>query len=305
MGARIEAVVTTRSGEGLFAKRALRLADDAAKACLQRAGRGAHELDLLINAGIYRDENLGEPALAALIQEDIGANPSHPAGARHGTFSFDVANGGCGVLTGVQIIDGFLRSGSVRLGMVVASDARPERAMRRGFPFPRVGGALLLGPGDEENGFTHFHFETFPEFEDLFESRVSWRQGRLRWLPGARSGRNFLAVEEKQGYRTRCVDCAEEAASRFLRRVDLKVADVDLLVASRTPIGFADELAGRLVIPTHAVAEVGEELEGAHTAGPLVALEAAMRSGQFQEAKRVLFAAVGAGIVVGLALYQK
>jgi 3-oxoacyl-[acyl-carrier-protein] synthase-3 len=305
MGAQIEAVVTTHSREGIFGKRALGLADDAAKACLRQAGREAHELDLLINAGIYRDENLGEPALAALIQQDIGANPRHPTGTGHGTFSFDVANGGCGVLTGVQILDGFLRSGSVRLGMVVASDANPGRAVRRGFPFPRVGGALLLGPGAEEKGFTHFHFESFPEFEDLFESRVSWRRGRFRWLPGARSGRNVLAVEEKEGYRNRCVDCAEESASRFLRRMDLKAADVDLLVASRSPIGFADELADRLGIPTYGVAEVGEELEGAHTAGPLVALEAAMRSGQFQEAKQVLFAAVGAGIVVGLALYQK
>jgi 3-oxoacyl-[acyl-carrier-protein] synthase-3 len=305
MGAQIEAVATTRSREGLFAKRALRLADDAAKVCLQRAGREAHELDLLINAGIYRDENLGEPALAALIQEDIGANPGHPTGAHHGTFSFDVANGGCGVLTGVQLLDGFLCSGSARLGMVVASDTKPGRGVRGGFPFPRVGGALLLCPGDEEKGFTQFHFETFPEFEDLFESRVSWRPGRLRWLPGMRAGRNVLVVEEKEGYRTRCVDCAEEAASRFLRRVALKVADIDLLVPSRSPIGFADELAGRLGVPTHGVAEASEDLEGAHTAGPIVALEAAMHGGQFQEARHVLFVAVGAGIVVGLALYRK
>jgi len=54
MGAQIEAVVTTRSRDGIFGKLALGLADDAAKACLRRAGREAHELDLLINAGIYR-----------------------------------------------------------------------------------------------------------------------------------------------------------------------------------------------------------------------------------------------------------
>ena len=42
------------------------------------AGRDAHDVDLLINAGIYRDRNLGEPAFAAMIQEDIGANPEDP-----------------------------------------------------------------------------------------------------------------------------------------------------------------------------------------------------------------------------------
>ena len=57
---------------------ALRLAVKAAKDCLHEAGRNAHEVDLLVNAGIYRDRNLAEPALAAMIQEDIGANPEDP-----------------------------------------------------------------------------------------------------------------------------------------------------------------------------------------------------------------------------------
>jgi len=68
------------------------------------------DLDLLINAGIYCDRNLGEPALAAIIQDDIGANPEDPHSHAHGTFSFDIANGVCGVLTALQIADGLLRS---------------------------------------------------------------------------------------------------------------------------------------------------------------------------------------------------
>ena len=33
---------------------------------------------MLINVGMYREDNMGEPALAALIQEDIGANRGQP-----------------------------------------------------------------------------------------------------------------------------------------------------------------------------------------------------------------------------------
>ncbi len=79
---------------------ALHIAVTAAKTCLQRAGCDPDELDLVVNAGIYRDRNIGEPALAALIQDDIGANPEDPHSGGHGTFSFDIANGTCGVLTG-------------------------------------------------------------------------------------------------------------------------------------------------------------------------------------------------------------
>ena len=87
------------------------------------AGRDADDIDLLVNAGIYRDRNLGEPALAAMIQEDIGANPEDPHAGAHGTFSFDIANGTCGVLTALQIVDGFLRSRAI--------DVRPRRGQRR------------------------------------------------------------------------------------------------------------------------------------------------------------------------------
>src|SRR6476646_4144712 len=72
---------------------ALHLAVTTAKDCLRRAGLSPHDIDLLVNAGIYRDRNLGEPALAAMIQEDIGANPEDPHAGSHGTFSFDVMNG--------------------------------------------------------------------------------------------------------------------------------------------------------------------------------------------------------------------
>jgi 3-oxoacyl-[acyl-carrier-protein] synthase III len=63
---------------------ALHLAVAAAKTCLQQAGRAPGDVDLLIIAGIYRDRNMGEPALAALIQQDIGANPEDPHDDVHG-----------------------------------------------------------------------------------------------------------------------------------------------------------------------------------------------------------------------------
>ena len=41
-----------------------------------------------------------------------------------------------------------------------------------------------------------------------------------------------------------------------------------------------------------------------HTAGPVAAFEAATESGQLANARNVVFATVGAGITVGLALYH-
>jgi 3-oxoacyl-[acyl-carrier-protein] synthase-3 len=303
MGTRIEAVAAARARHGPFWKGALQLADEVARACLDRAHRRARDIDLLVNAGIYRQGNLVEPALAAMIQEDIGANPGHPPrpGA-HGTFSFDVANGGCGVLTALELLDGFVRSGTIQTGLVVASDSDPGAS--ESFPFPAVGGALLVRRADGGEGFVDFAFEMFDEADGIFESAIGWHE-KTWHLPLSRSGRNVLTVRQGDGYERRAIGCAADATRRFLARHELGPGSVDLAIFSQSPVGFADGLATRLDLAPGRVAQVADALRGAHTAGPIAALEAAIESGQFAAARTTLFATVGAGIVVGLALYRK
>ena len=115
MGTIIEAVATATADDGPASSSAVDLTDAAARACLERAGRRADDVQLLINAGVYLDHNISEPAIAALIQEDIGANLEIQPGAGQGTLSFDVRNGACGLLTGMYLIDGLLASGTVEL----------------------------------------------------------------------------------------------------------------------------------------------------------------------------------------------
>jgi hypothetical protein len=160
MGTVIDRLDVTR-GSWRSRHSALHLAVAAARACLHQAGRDPDDLDLLVNAGIYRDRNLGEPALAALIQDDIGANPEDPHDDAHGTFSFDVANGICGVLTALQIVDGFLRSHTIDRALVVASDADPGRGMSEHFPFSPAGAAMLCDWTDDDYGLRRVHWANF------------------------------------------------------------------------------------------------------------------------------------------------
>lgn len=318
MGALIEAVATSSPGGGtldllipalrrLRRKSSLVLADEAATRCLSRAARSSDSVELLINVGVYRDKNLGEPALASMIQEDIAANPHQGAHTGHGTFSFDVSNSGCGAINAFQLVNRFTRSGIVRRGMVVASDANPAPGVTRGFTCPPAGGAVLLSPGKDDEGFQGFYFENFPEFEHLRQAFMSWEPRRSRLsLPGwSRDGRNVLTIAEAPGYLQRCVDCAQESLRKFLAARKIKLAEIDLVIASQHPPEFPDLLEQRLGLPGDHVVRVAEPFEGALSAAPMAGIETAMQSGRFQKAKRVLFVTVGAGICVGLALYQQ
>jgi 3-oxoacyl-[acyl-carrier-protein] synthase-3 len=304
MGARIEAASALTS-HGWRKPTARGLADAAAHACLARAGKEPGDVDMLINAGIYREDSMGEPALAALIQEDIGANLGQPPIGGRGTFSFDLLNGTCGVVSAIQLESGLLRSGVIRLGAIVTSDVGPQSMAPGSAPFQPAGGAMLLGWDDTDAGFTDFGTETFPEYQELFASGLVWQERRGAHVPRRAAGRSQMVIDARPGYHARLADCAEEAAHRFLRRLGIGIGDIDLLVPAPSSPDFLDSLRVRLGVPGDRVAYVAEDLAGAYTTGPIAALQAAISTGRLGEARNTLMLAAGAGITVALALYRQ
>ncbi|MGB8387019.1 3-oxoacyl-ACP synthase [Mycobacterium sp.] len=268
---------------------ALHLAVTAAKTCLQRAGCDPGELDLVVNAGIYRDRNMGEPALAALIQDDIGANPEDPHPDAHGTFSFDIANGACGVLTGLQIVDGFLRTHSVHRALVVASDADPGHGMSRHFPFSAAGAALLCGWSDDDYGL----------------GQVSWvnangdDSGAFTATVGFNDARNILRLTESADMDDRFAAAAAEAARACLDAHSVPLSDIDMIVAAPARPGFRTALSGRLAVPEELIRVADDQRM--HTAALAAAF--GQQAERLPAGAHILFVAAGAGVTAGAALY--
>jgi 3-oxoacyl-[acyl-carrier-protein] synthase-3 len=297
MATRIKAVATEHHRGRVLGRGALHLTDAAARSCLERGHCDGAELDLLINTGIYRDHNLAEPALASIIQDDLGVNRGHPPKfGHHGTFSFDLSNGGCGVVTALQLADGFVGCGTARFALIVAGDADPAPHTTRGYPFAPAGGAMLLEYVPGETGFLGFAIRTFPE-AGLFESNMRWDEaaGILH------QGRNVVEFVESPQFALRCLDHGVAVARELLASVGVGIADVGLLISSQYPADFATSLARRLELPSDRVPRVAPELERTHTAGPIAALEAADGSA----ARHTLFVTAGAGPTIAAALYRR
>jgi 3-oxoacyl-[acyl-carrier-protein] synthase-3 len=275
---------------------AVELADAAARACLERAERSPDDLQLLINAGVYLDKNISEPAIAALIQEDIGANPEIQPGGGQGTLSFDVRNGACGLLTGMYLADGLLASGTIQCAMVVGADADPEPGVSEGFALPASGGAVLLARDDTVPGLAAFNFKTFPELAQRFQSSITWHE-----YPSGGQGRNSLALEISDRYREEALDCAVTTVRELAAEQRLDLGEVDLLVATASAPGFAAALAAKVGIGGARVALLPDGLARAHTAAPAIALETA----QLAASRTALLVSVAAGITVVAALYRR
>jgi 3-oxoacyl-[acyl-carrier-protein] synthase-3 len=268
---------------------ALQLAVTAAKDCLVHADTAPSELDLLINAGIYRDRNLGEPALAAIIQEDIGANPEDPHSDAHGTFSFDIANGACGVLTALQIADGFLRSQTISRALVVASDADPGRGASERFPFSPAGAAVLCKWSDQDDGLGPVHWVNSPDDGDNFRAVINFDMFR-----------NVLRFRESPAIASELAAAAAQAAERCLDDAALNLSDIPVIIAAPGDHHYRAELASRLGVSVERIAVASDE--HMHTASLVAALK--HETATLPAGTPVLLVAASAGIVAGAALYR-
>ena len=152
-------------------------------------------------------------------------------------------------------------------------------------------------------GFVDFAFETFDEAAGHFESAISWHD-KAWHLPLSRTGTNVLTVVQGDGY-----EIGRSSAPRRRRAGSWRGTR-----SGRDPSTSRSSASHRWGSRTawrrgstwreDASRASPTGFRGAHTAGPIVALDAANRVGEVRRGEDILFATVGAGISVGLALYQ-
>jgi hypothetical protein len=90
MGTRIEATSALTS-HGLRKATARRLADAAARTCLAHAGKEPGDIDMLINVGIYREDNMASPrslpSSKGTSEPTWASRPSEGTAPSRSTFS--------------------------------------------------------------------------------------------------------------------------------------------------------------------------------------------------------------------------
>ena len=273
------------------------LAAEAGRRALDAVGDpGA--VDLMLSVGVYHDDHVCEPALAPLIQRRIP-----PLARRKDVFSFDIANGACGLVDALRVIDAYVQAGTVRRALLVAADVDPTPGRSKGLSVGAAGVAVVVGARDASEGFLDFHAETFPKHGHLYESRLGWLgPGRTGWLRRPRG--HAVTVHTSEAYAERCVESAALATAHFLEARGLAVDDLDLLIVPNAPPDLPTRLAELLGVPGDRLVQCADSA-GTCSAAPGLALEAAFASGRLACARHVLLVAVGSGISVSLALYGR
>jgi len=263
----------------------------AGRACLKGSHYRRADVRVLINCGVYRDDHVCEPAIAAYIARGLDLNIEFQ-GRR--TTAFDLQNGGCGMLNAIQVVDALLRSGEVQVGMVIASEINSDRRPDSSYPYPPSGAAVLLDCAPRDGvGFGSFAFDTDDEQADRYRSIVSLKEKRGR-----------LSVQRGSGLDELYLAGLSRAVAAVLTREGLRPDEIDVVVPPQISRRFIDGLPAAIRIGAGRVVDLAGQLPDTLTTSTLLTLQHELGSGRSLSGKKGLLLACGSGITVGAAIYH-
>ncbi|ORV47795.1 3-oxoacyl-ACP synthase [Mycobacterium europaeum] len=280
------------------------LASSAALNCLATAQQDPAALDVVISCSItkFRDglTQWLEPTMSSAVARGIGAVNA---------MTFDVSNACAGMLTGVTILNNWIRQGVVERGLVVSGEyisqlgnnaARHIRNIMSkelaSLTLGDAGAALLLERAPAGSaGIALAGFTTVADYSRLC---LAYPQGHD---PGARMFTNSRAIQKAAIANTPLL------LSEVLDTVDLSIHDIDHVITHQTSARAIRKGMARMSevfgdSPRHdaviTVDRYGNTASTTHT----VALVEELEAGRIKPGERIALLALASGLEIGVVL---
>jgi 3-oxoacyl-[acyl-carrier-protein] synthase-3 len=262
------------------------LATSAARAALDRAGRTADEIDLIVVGTATPDDFL--VSQACLVQAQLGGN----AGA------FDVGAACAGFVTALSVGSQFVNAGVYKRVLVIGVDTLTRYVdytdRSTCVLFGDGAGAVVIEATEEKRGLlstvlgadgaghTHLYVPGWgglvPESADLFPEY-----------------RPYLQMNGKEVFRF-AVQVMGDAAAEAIAKVGIGFEDVKMLIPHQANLRIIESAARRLHLPIEKVWINVDRFGNTSAASVPIALCEAADSGALQDGDNVVLVAFGAGL---------
>lgn len=280
------------------------LATSAALDCLDKAEQQAASLDVVISCSItkFRDgltQRL-EPSMASAVAHAIGADNA---------MTFDVSNACAGMLTGVTILNNWIRQGTVKRGLVVSGEyisqlgqnaARHIRNIMSkelaSLTLGDAGAALLLERATTESG--RISLAGFTTVADYSRLCLAYPKGHE---PAARMFTNARAIHKA------AISNTPVLLHEVLDAAGLSIHDIDHVITHQTSVrairkGMAKVSTEFGEAPRHdaviTVDRYGNTASTTHT----VALVEELEAGHIRAGETIALIALASGLEIGIVL---
>jgi 3-oxoacyl-[acyl-carrier-protein] synthase-3 len=283
----------------------LTLAVDAALDCLQHSTYSASDLDVVINCSItkYRDDMVSryEPTQSQSVAQAIGAPHA---------LTFDLSNACAGMLTGVFVLNNWIRRGTIRRGMVVSGEcisglgrnaaAHVRNILSRelaSLTLGDAGGAAIVDRApDGVAGIGTAGFTTLSEHSRLCLAHPA------RHEPGARM---FTRAREIQRV---AIASIPPLLREALDAANLDMNDIDWVIPHQTSArairkGMADVSEALGEAPRQPAVVTVDQFGNTASTTHFVALALYLQDGSLQKGERVALLALASGLEIGTVIF--
>lgn len=271
------------------------LAYEASKVALERAGRKAGDIDLIIAATITGD--MPFPSTACIIQDKLGAKNA---------AAFDVNAACSGFLYGLYIADGFIRSGMHKrilvIGTEVLSTITDWEDRTTCVLFGDGAGAVIVEPTEEDRGIISMSINSDGSFWELLHMPA----GGSKQPASRESVDNKLHCIKMKGNETFkfAVRTLEDLVVRILEENKLVPSQLSLLIPHQANLRIIQATAERLGLPMDKVLINIDKYGNTSAASIPIALDEAVTTGRVKDGDYILLEAFGGGLTWASALIK-
>ncbi|RMD84272.1 MAG: non-ribosomal peptide synthetase, partial [Lentisphaerae bacterium] len=265
--------------------------------CFNISSLPKEEIDLLIYAGVHRDQFLSEPAIASILAGETKINSDVPPDSPHKTFAYDVLNGSVGFLNACSNAMAMLRSQRMNHVMIVTAEME-NNANLRGRPnlgIKETATATILSRTSDgtspAEGIRAIDFFYAPQYIDAFYSHI-----------GQEAGTSYLDFRRDPNLFDYYHESTCQAVTQFLQTQKLTWDMIDLIAPPQISPDFVQKLGDQLQIPPKKLVNLAEEVD-LYTASVPFCLNH-LRQQYAHSGKLALILSVGTGVQVGCLLYH-
>ncbi|MEX2176214.1 MAG: beta-ketoacyl-ACP synthase III [Pirellulaceae bacterium] len=270
------------------------LAYEAAVRCLQRAGVSIDQVDLIVLATMTPDSPT--PSTACQMQRRLGGRaPAFDVSAACAGFMF-------ALVTGMQ----FVKTGCARRVLVVGADLMTrvvDPADKKIFPlFGDGAGAVLLGPGDEDQGLLSYSLGADGSGASLLQTYAGGTREPLT-AEGIAAGRQYMQMEGRAVFKW-AVHLLVDSIRECLGAAGLTPAELDCLVLHQANHRILTAAADALEIPPEKLAINLDRYGNTSAASIPLVLDELQTAGRLRRGDHILISGFGAGLAWGTGVFR-
>ncbi len=276
------------------------MAVNASKIALERAGKTAKDVDLLVVATLSPDYNF--PGAGVLIQRELGLRQIP---------CFDIREQCSGFIYALSLGDQYIKTGAAKTVLVIGSEVQSnvfelsDRGRNMSVIFGDGAGAVLLEAHSEEGKgvlSTHLHADGNYAEELMLEHPGSRLKERIQ--PDMIEKGMLLPVMNGKLVFINAVRYFPEVIREALKANDLKENDIDLFVPHQANVRITQAVQKELQLPDEKVVSNIHKYGNTTAASIPIALTEAWEAGRVKEGDLVCMASFGSGFTWASALIR-